>query len=72
MTSGIDDLVQNPKKENVNIIFSSFIKLGLKNLMIVEGQSGAGKTTLIAKIAENINVWKPNTLVISRFEKIYV
>lgn len=40
--------------------------------MIVEGQSGAGKTTLIAKIAENLNVWKPNTLVISRFEKIYV
>lgn len=54
------------------IFFFSFIKLGSKNLMIVEGQSGAGKTTLIAKIAENINFWKPNTLVITRFEKNYL
>lgn len=40
--------------------------------MIVEGQSGAGKTTLIAKIAENINFWKPNTLVISRYKILFL
>lgn len=40
--------------------------------MIVEGQSGAGKTTLIAKIAENISIWKPKTLVITRYDKKYL
>ncbi|XP_063698344.1 uncharacterized protein LOC134829264 isoform X2 [Culicoides brevitarsis] len=63
-------LIQNRANFDILDDIKSFYQSSSKNIMIVEGLSGAGKTTLIAKIADVINLWKPNTIIITRFCKM--